>query len=637
MQNNDVTPDNTKQDTSQEKEKRDSKKDAIRKRYQGLNPDEIDVIPALPKESFFEDRSEKRVAIYVRVSTDDPRQTSSYELQKNHYTDLVEKHEGWNLVEIYADEGLSGTTTAHRKAFIKMIEDCKEGKIDIIVTKTVARFARNILDCIGEVRMLAALKQPVGVFFETENIYTLDGRSEMALSFISTLAQEESRNKSEIMNASIEMRFKRGLFLTPPLLGYDNDEDGNLVINEDEARTVKLAFLMYLHGHTCMEIAEIFTNLGRKTKKNNTSWSPNSILQILQNERHCGDVLARKTFTPNFLDHKSKKNRQDRNQYRKQNNHKAIIPRDDFIAVQRLISNAKYGNKGILPELRVISEGTLKGFVSIHPRWAAFSADDYRMASAAVYNEPFEPTPINTEVTVQSGEFDLRGYEIARSQFFNTAKKLCVTFSTERLWFSSECTKKLTKELYVEMLVHPEEQLLAIRPSKKDNKCSVKWMKLSDDTFCPRVIQGTAFLKTLYNIYGWNHECKYRIRGTRHEKEKSPIIVFDMRETEVFIPDETTEDYLNENTHPIITGFSKNIAAFPPAWAGSFGYNYYSHAQAREIAALDKNGAWNVTVEGKTYISKQELNITDTDLIAGSIEEILKEIEQGDISIESNN
>ena len=126
-----------------------------------------------------------------------------------------------------------------------MIEDCKAGKIDLIVTKTVARFARNVLDCIGHVRMLAALSPPIGIFFETENLYTLDGRSEMALSFMATLAEEESRNKSEIMNASIEMRFKRGIFLTPPLLGYDNDEDGNLVINDDESKTVRLAFFMY--------------------------------------------------------------------------------------------------------------------------------------------------------------------------------------------------------------------------------------------------------------------------------------------------------------------------------------------------------------------------------------------------------
>ena len=248
-----------------------------------------------------------------------------------------------------------------------MIADCHAGKIDLIVTKSVSRFARNVLDCIGQVRELAALHPPIGVFFETENIYTLNSNSEMSLSFISTLAQEESHTKSEIMNSSIEMRFKRGIFLTPPLLGYDQDEDGNLIINEEEAKTVRLIFFMYLYGYTCQEIADQLTTLGRKTKKGNTVWSHGSVLGILQNERHCGDVLARKTWTPSYLDHKSKKNRQDRNQYRKRDHHEPIISRDDFIAVQRLISNAKYGNKGILPELTVISNGILRGFVSINP------------------------------------------------------------------------------------------------------------------------------------------------------------------------------------------------------------------------------------------------------------------------------
>ena len=141
--------------------------------------------------------------MYARVSTDDPRQTSSYELQKNHYTDLVNRREDWKLVDIYADEGISGTSLKHRDSFIRMIADCKAGKIDLIVTKSVSRFARNVLDCIGYVRQLAAMSPPIGVFFETENIYTLNPNSEMSLSFISTLAQEESHNKSEIMNASI--------------------------------------------------------------------------------------------------------------------------------------------------------------------------------------------------------------------------------------------------------------------------------------------------------------------------------------------------------------------------------------------------------------------------------------------------
>lgn len=239
----------------------------IRERYKGINPDELDVIPAKPQESLYDDTREKRVGAYVRVSTDDPRQTTSYELQKNHYEDLVTHRPGWKLVEIYADEGISGTSLKHRDAFIRMIADCKRGKLDLIVTKSVSRFARNVVDCIKYVRELKALPSPVGVFFEAESIYTLDRNSEMSLSFISTFAQEESHNKSEIMNASIEMRFKRGIFLTPPLLGYDQDEDGNLVINEEEAKTVRLAFFMYLYGYSSQQIADTFTKLKRRTKK----------------------------------------------------------------------------------------------------------------------------------------------------------------------------------------------------------------------------------------------------------------------------------------------------------------------------------------------------------------------------------
>lgn len=161
------------------------RKEKIRERYKGVSSDELDVIPAIKTESFYEDVREKRVGVYARVSTDDPRQTSSYELQKNHYMDVISRHEGWKLINIYADEGISGTSLQHRDSFKKMISDCKDGKLDLIVTKSVSRFARNVLDCIGYVRELAAMQPPIGVFFETENIYTLDSNSEMSLSFIS--------------------------------------------------------------------------------------------------------------------------------------------------------------------------------------------------------------------------------------------------------------------------------------------------------------------------------------------------------------------------------------------------------------------------------------------------------------------
>ena len=171
-------------------------KNKIRERYKGVSLDELDVIPALPQEDIFAVENEQRVAVYARVSTDDPRQTSSYELQKNHYHDVISKSPNWKLVQIYADEGISGTSLQHRDQFKMMIEDCKQGKIDLIVTKSVSRFARNVVDCIGYVRELLALPHPVGVFFETERLNTFDPKSEMVLSFMATLAQEESHTKS---------------------------------------------------------------------------------------------------------------------------------------------------------------------------------------------------------------------------------------------------------------------------------------------------------------------------------------------------------------------------------------------------------------------------------------------------------
>lgn len=167
-------------------------KNKIRERYKGVSIDELDVIPALPQEDIFAVENEQRVAVYARVSTDDPRQTSSYELQKNHYHDVISKSPNWKLVQIYADEGISGTSLQHRDQFKLMIEDCKKGEIDLIVTKSVSRFARNVVDCIGYVRELLSLPHPVGVFFETERLNTFDPKSEMVLSFMATLAQEES-------------------------------------------------------------------------------------------------------------------------------------------------------------------------------------------------------------------------------------------------------------------------------------------------------------------------------------------------------------------------------------------------------------------------------------------------------------
>lgn len=598
-------------------------KEKIRERYKGIDSDKTFMIPAKPKPSIYDDSVKRRVAVYARVSTDNINQTSSYELQRNHYTDLIKRNPNWILVDIYADEGISGTSLSHRDEFLRMIQDCKDGKIDLIITKSVSRFARNIVDFVACVRELKALKNPVGVLFESEGVNTLDDKNDMAISFLAASAQEESHVKSNIMNSSLEMRFSRGIYLVSPLLGYDVDEDKNLVINQEEAVIVRYIFFMYLSGATCQEIADSLEEYGVKTKKGNRKWSPNSILQILQNERVCGDLISRKTWTPNYLDHKAKKNKGDKAQYGMVGHHEGIVSRDDFLAVQQIIRNAKYKHKGFLPELKVIEDGVLKGFVGINVRWAAFTPQDYMAASQSAYTNPDELEENDIEVEAQKGDFDLRNFEVARSQFFDTAHKVCVTFSKNMLCFNYECVRKFNDVQYVELLINPVKKLFAIRPSNpKTNKNAVQWSKLQKGVLISKNIHGTAYVNTLFELLGWNTAYKYRVRGIKREKDNEKLIIFDLTETELFISQNTTEQEEHKSQikdiEPFTTGRNNDIVAYPRGWEDTFGRNYYTLAQAKEIELLSKS-EWKSTQEGKIY-STHNLNVTSEDEICSEIE-----------------
>ena len=226
-----------------------SQKERVRRRiHTQIDQENYTFFPAKEPRDFFGESSRLSVAVYARVSTGNVEQTSSYELQKKYYEDYVRRHPNWTLARIYADEGISGTSLAHREQFHQMITDCKAGKIDLILTKSVSRFARNVVDCISTVRMLGELPSPVGVFFESECIFSLKEDSQMALSFQATMAQEESHTRSRSMETSLRMRLDGGLPLTPKLLGYSHDSEGNLVVNPQEAPTVKLIFYLYLYG-----------------------------------------------------------------------------------------------------------------------------------------------------------------------------------------------------------------------------------------------------------------------------------------------------------------------------------------------------------------------------------------------------
>lgn len=206
------------------------------------------------------------------------------------------------------DEGISGTSLKHRDEFNKMIADCRAGKIDMIITKSVSRFARNVEDFIGTVRNLAELKPRVGVFFESEAIFSLNDDSQMALTFQATMAEEESHTRSRSMETSLRMRLDHGIPLTPKLFGYTHDEEGELQINPEEAPTVKLMFYMYLYGYSTQQIADTLIAQERLSYFGKLCWTASGVASVLRNERHCGDVLTRKTYTENYRTHRTLKN-----------------------------------------------------------------------------------------------------------------------------------------------------------------------------------------------------------------------------------------------------------------------------------------------------------------------------------------
>jgi len=593
----------------------------IRRRYQGIAPDKVHIIPVtVLQPDFDDDTTPKRVAVYARVSTGDPRQTSSYELQKNYYESQVEKHPNWTLVSIYADEGLSGTSTQKRKEFNRMIEDCKAGKIDLILTKSISRFARNYVDCGQIVRELMELNPPVGVRFESENLFTLKMQGEMQLMMFSGIAQEESRIKSNAMNASIEMRFGSGIFLTPPLLGYDQDEDGSLIINEKEAKIVRLIFFFYLYGYTCQQIADTLTQLGCRTKKGNAVWSAGSILGVLRNERHCGAVRARKTFTPNYLNHKSRKNRGDRLSYFAEDHHEPIIAPEDYFAVQKLLSNAKYGGRGILPELHTVANGPLRGFVAVNPRWAGFEAADYREASMRVCGPPMNPE--STGIEAQPGDFDLRGFEVARAQFFQIIGMPCVMISGKGVHFNRVCIQKLNEARFVELLVHPGRKAMAVRPAEEKARHSLRWARLAGNgRWMSRTISGAAFIPTLYQLFGWTAEYKYCIKGICRRSTEGAVLLFHWEDAEILIPDSV----IGDAGHRLLRSAARRaVAAFPASWANSVGDAWYVHGRIQEIM----EDCRQLMSPAGPPAGSNDRNYTESDTITGGIRSLISQVQR---------
>ena len=278
-----------------------------------------------------------RVAAYCRVSTDTDEQATSYETQVGHYTEYIKKNPAWEFAGIYADDGISGTNTKKREDFNRMIDDCMNGKIDMVVTKSISRFARNTLDCLKYIRKLK--DKNIAVYFEKESINTLDAKGEVMLTIMASLAQQESQSLSQNVRLGLQYRYQQGKVqvCTNRFLGYDKDKDGNLVINPEEAEVVKRIYREYLEGSSYYQIGHGLEEDGIRTAAGSSYWLATTLRKILMNEKYMGDALLQKTVTTDFLTKKRVQNNGIAPQYYVEDSHPAIIPKEIFMRVQEEI------------------------------------------------------------------------------------------------------------------------------------------------------------------------------------------------------------------------------------------------------------------------------------------------------------
>ena len=298
------------------------------------------------------------------------------------------------------------------------------------------------------------------------------------------------------------------------------------------------------------------------------------------------------------------------------------MSRDDFIAVQQLIRNAKYKNKGFLPQLRVIDEGVLRGYVSINPRWASFTESDYYEASAYAYDGVAIIPSAPIEVKVSPGEMDLRGFEVARTQFFCARDRVFVSMSKKSIWFSNLAIKKLPGVREVELLIHPVEKMFAVRATTTEDRNHMVWRRDTEERVICKNIGGVAFLPTVFSIMGWELDCRYRIMGQLQEHDGARMLLFDLKEAEMMIPSsllKTEETGISESE----LERAKTVVAYPEKWKEGFGNGYYQQRGPGE-ETIDK---WAIDIVG-TPVKTTDINATDSETLESEISKMISEMEK---------
>lgn len=407
-------------------------------------------------------------------------------------------------------------------------------------------------------------------------------------------------------------------------VGYDRDEDGDLIVNEDEAETVKAIYYLYLNGVSFSDIAELLKAYKRKTKQGSYEWSASTLAEIVANERHCGDIRAWKTFTPNFLTHKAKKNNGERTQFRRKNHHEAIVSRTVYEAANFLRASRAYAKKARpLPVLSVVDNGILRGYVPLDKDWTGFSTDEYQKASESVMSE-LEDT---RQIEYKAG-LDMSGYEVVRSQYFSTTQNPAMTIADGKLCFNTACLKKFENVEYVELLLNSVNRCIAVRPCDGNNPNAIHWGKLREGRWCALSKSCRGLAKTLFDIMDWDQDLKYRFRGDFIENDDQKVMLFQLDEPEmvkteniVLPPKEAETDDRAEIAGRTV---KQIINILPPEWEDTFGRPITSIGEINLLEQRHYAADWDVLRPAKELAEYSTLTSEDLEELLHEAEKIIE-------------
>lgn len=480
-------------------------------------------------------RRKLRTAAYCRVSTDSKEQETSFDSQVIYYSDLIARTEEWELAGIYADPAVSGTSRRNREQFNKMLYDCLHGKIDQIITKSMSRFARNKLDALAVIRLLNGLHPPVKIFFEDDHLSSDDFSAEIIMTITAMLAEQESAKKSTNVKWGFERRIEQGHYLTPTkfLLGYDktkayHKDDREMYIVEEEAKTVRVIYMMFLAGYRVSEIAYELTKAGVATGKGNTIWNSSSVLGILRNERYCGDVRTNKSYTEDFRTHRSIKNRGERKYVYESEHHPGIVTHEEYEMAQRLIASHRYGYDPFVNgtyTLKLINRGLLSGFIPINIHWAGSKLEEYLELSR-------KATQTSDVLAQVQRVCCFPGFQVVRRQDMGCIGRCSMKVTPSSLTLNASCLNYLNGD-FVEILFNPIEKLIAIRPAEEFTPGAVRWKKGKDGKDAPCAIGCSAFTTLVYELMQWPKLWNTTILAMMYQKRNQVVMFFDLTQTEI--------------------------------------------------------------------------------------------------------